>query len=66
MKEIKVHVGYLEDESWIFDAVFNACEFGFIVLDHNHNIVTWNPWVSRYCGYELESALAKPFTGQCH
>ncbi|MBS3954701.1 MAG: EAL domain-containing protein [Methylomicrobium sp.] len=63
MKEIKVHAGYLEDENWIFESVFNACEFGFIVLDHNQNIVTWNPWISRHCGYELESALAKPFTG---
>jgi len=47
---------YVNDQR-IFRYIFSESEIGFVILDADHRILTWNPWVTKHSGIKLEDIL---------
>jgi PAS domain S-box-containing protein len=44
----------------IYQAIFENCQLGLIVIDSDQNIVDWNRWVTKFSGLTFEAIQGRP------
>ncbi len=44
-----------------FHHVFLESEIGFVVLDSDFRLVSWNPWFTKHSGIEADKVIGEKF-----
>lgn len=50
------------DYGSIFNNIFLGSELGFVILDSESCVASWNPWFGRHCDIEIDKAIGKKLT----